>query len=161
LPDFAKNELACTGDTLRQYVDTASGATISVTLVVGPVGTIAVHKPEICFPSQNYRLLGQRKRVDVKDSRGLSHAFWAVDFEQQGAEAGTVRVYYAWTTNGVWQAPDDPRYEYLGSPYLYKIQLAAPVVLSTPSATQDPLPAFLSDFLPEAGDELLSTAVSN
>lgn len=161
LPDSARNELACTGDTSRQYVNTASGATIGVTLVVGPAGTIAVHKPEICFPSQNYRLLGNRKRVNITDARGLSHALWVVDFERQDLEGGMVRVYYAWTTNGVWQAPDEPRYKYLGSPYLYKLQVAAPVALSTPGATQDPIPAFLRDFLPEAGDELLSTAVSN
>ncbi len=160
LPDYAQAQLECTGEVIRQYVDAETGSTIGVTLLVGPAGTLAVHSPEICFPSQNYRLLGKRQRVEVQDVKGVDHSFWAVDFQLQNVEGEMVRVYYAWSTGGAWSAPDDPRFAFAGSAFLYKIQLVAPVVSTALDQTQDATQLFLRAFLPEASEELVSSSSS-
>lgn len=161
LPDYARNELECAGDIVRQYSDAESGTQIGVTLVAGPVGTIAVHSPEICFSSQNYQVLGEREKVTLRDDEGTEHTFWAVDFETKDLEAQRIRVYYAWSVGGPWSAPDDPRISFLGNPYLYKIQLVAPLVASEENKAQDPLPPFLRLLLPRARDELARVGASD
>jgi hypothetical protein len=151
LPEYARSMLECVGDISRSYVSTTTQASIGLSLILGPVGTIAVHSPEICFPSQNFRLLGERKQVKIRDAKGTDHNFWKVQFRSQDLEARLVHVYYAWSTGGPWSAPDSPRFAYAASPYLYKVQL---VGYPSPAATkesEDPVPAFLSAFLPVAG----------
>jgi len=158
LDDSARAMLGCTGDIVRSYVNPTGKSEASLTLIVGPPGPIAVHSPEICFPSRNYRLLDERKRVEIRDSLGIEHEFWMVVFQSQDLEARLLHVYYGWSTGGTWTAPDNPRFEFAGSPFLYKVQLVA--YDSSQRGAADPALALLREFLVAAKDVLISV-VSN
>ena len=159
LPESARSMLECVGDISRSYVSPTTQASVQYSLIVGPAGPTSVHSPEICFPAQNYRQLSNRKRVKIRDSGGVDHEFWTVDFQSQGLEARLLHVYYAWSTGGPWSAPDNARYAYAGSPSLYKLQLVgypSPVVTKE---SEDPVPAFLSEFLPTAETVIASVSL--
>ena len=152
--------LECLGDISRTYQSPTSQAVVSYSLLMGPAGTVAVHSPEICFPAQNYRLLGERKLVKIRDASGADHDFWKVEFRSQDLDARRLHVYYAWSTGGPWSAPDSPRFKYAGFPFLYKLQLVGyPSPLATKEA-EDPVPAFLNTFLPAAKDEITSASMT-
>jgi hypothetical protein len=127
---------------------------VDLSLLIGPAGTVSVHSPEICFPSKNFELLGKRVRITIRDDAGIDHQFWRVEFRSQDLEERLSRVYYGWSIGGTWSAPDDPRFEFAGQPYLYKLQLH--VKISPDSEKADAGLSFLSNFLPEARAELVS-----
>ena len=62
-----------------------------------------------------------------------------------------LRVYHAWTTGRDWSAAKNARYNFASSKYLYKIQLACPLLeLSDAESDKDPGRDFLKHFIPAA-----------
>ena len=59
-----------------------------------------------------------------------------------------LRVWYAWSDGEKWSAEKNPRWDYLGLPRLYKIQLASRISEKEDSKNQ-PIKSFLEEFLPE------------
>ena len=159
LSETARSMLETAGDITRNYVDPASKAAVGVTIIVGPVGPISVHSPEICFPSHDFRLLENRKKVKIRDTSGVDHEFWMVDFQSQDLEARLLHVYYAWSTGGPWSAPESPRFTFSGNPYLYKIQLVGYASPTALQQSENPVPNFLRVFLPAASGEIVSAAL--
>lgn len=159
LSETARSMLESAGDITRNYVDSASKTAIGITIIVGPAGPISVHKPEVCFPSQNFRLLGKHKKVKIRDASGVDHEFWMVDFRSEDLEARLLHVYYAWSTGGPWSAPDQPRFAFAGNLYLYKIQLQSYASPTALQESEDPVPNFLHVFLPAASGEIVSAAL--
>lgn len=119
--------LQCAGYVNRNYVNRTTGESISVAIIVGPPGPIAVHTPEICFSSRSYQLQGSRHKVQLETSSHLSNKFWRTDFTSKNILAEGLRVHYAWSRGNGWEASASPRYEFAAAPLLYKIQLAAPL----------------------------------
>ncbi len=159
IADTSRKMLESTGDIVRAYRDPISGAAVNVSVIIGPPGTISVHSPEICLPSRNFDLLGERQEVTIRDAAGVEHRFWKVGFESKDASAQLLYVYYAWSDGGAWTATESPRYSFVGSPYLYKIQLAGYTPLGGESDEQSV--TFLREFLPQVSRELVSAATSH
>jgi Protein of unknown function (DUF3485) len=139
--------LECAGYANRRYIHQDSGQTISVTILVGPPGPIAVHTPEICFSSRAYDIQGDRKVVGVMGTADAENTFWRTDFKTKNAFADALRVYYAWSRGGPWKASAKPRFECAAAPLLYKIQLATPLARGTDESSTDPGREFLKDLL--------------
>jgi hypothetical protein len=150
LDESTRNMLECAGYFARNYVNQATGEAVSVTVLLGPPGPIAVHTPEVCFASRNYQSRGKRERVAIRRSGAAGDEFWALDFKLNDLQGDTLRTYYAWSIGEHWLAPDDPRFQYAGSPYLYKIQLSSRLPTETNPEVGDPCRRFLHDFLPAA-----------
>lgn len=159
LPDSARTMLECAGDVSRNYLDSAGGANVSLTLLLGPAGPMAAHSPEICFSSRDFREIEERQQIDLEDAAGVVHQLWRVTFQSQGLNRELLNVYYAWSTGGAWRAPDNARIEFAGSPYLYKFQVIGYSVSQSPSAS-DPALSFLREFLPVVSTELEQPASS-
>jgi hypothetical protein len=146
--EAVKDMLQCVGYVSRAYLNQETAEGVQVFVVVGPAGQISVHTPEVCMAGENFRIVKARRRVTLRGSDGSEHEFWAVDFRSGDLHATTVRVYYGWTTDGHWSAPDHARYVFAGSPYLYKIQLSASLPPGAASRADDPCQKFLRDFVP-------------
>ncbi|MGO9112642.1 MAG: exosortase-associated EpsI family protein [Thermoguttaceae bacterium] len=140
--------LECTGYILRTYGNPRTGEMVSTFVVVGPAGPIAVHTPEICFPSQNYKSRDTRQQVAIPDDQGQEDRFWALSFKSKNIQEDLIRVYYAWSTGNRWSAADDARFAFVGSPYLYKIQLSSTLPAGADPKTDDTCKKFLKDFVP-------------
>lgn len=167
------NMLECVGYIDRTYVHQQSGAAVTVFIVLGPAGPIAVHTPEVCMGGQ-YKQLADRKQVSLgepaestgsgevtgqAEATGDADTFWAANFQSKDLRESRVRVYYAWSTGGPWSAPKDARYKFAGQPYLYKIQLQTTLPPGTDQAKSDPCREFLRNFLPAAKEFLIESSV--
>jgi len=139
--------LECIGYTFRTYVNQETGETVRVGVLLGPSGAMSVHTPEICFSSRDYTVFEERRRVAIENAGG---EFWALTFRANNLDADMLRVYYGWSTGEGWSAPEEPRFTYAGSPFLYKIQLAGSLPRGADPETGDPCRAFLNDFVPVA-----------
>jgi hypothetical protein len=93
--------------------------------------------------------------VEVRDVSGTTiGAFWCADFEwqQPSGTATRIRTYWGWSNDGIWKAPDYPRYQFAGSQVLDKLYVIRPV---TPSDSDEELiDDFLRDFLPVVNESI-------
>src|SRR5262249_30789961 len=113
------------------------------------------HTPEICYGSQDFSILGNRKPIKVVDRHQKEHSLWQVSMEPKNTTVSPHTVLYAWGAGDTWSATSDPRLTHAGEPYLYKIQLAGP-----PTSASDEFKAwedFLEWFLPDIEAHLIST----
>lgn len=141
LEDFPKQigEWRCASDTLidksansqlqpityinRVYVNDASQMQASVFILLGPTGPTAVHTPDICFSSRDFSILQKRQIVSVDPANLSPSKCYETRFQSRDASGTYLKSWYAWTIDGNWQAPDNPRYFFSGSRFLFKIQV--------------------------------------
>ena len=156
LAESAREMLECAGYVNRRYMNQETGQTINLAIIVGPPGPTAVHTPEICFSSRAYEQQGDRRRVNLDASPVDRQSFWSIDFATRNVLADGLRVYYGWTVGEHWEAADSPRFEFAASPYLYKLQLAAPYAAGRaegPDGGQEFLEEFLRSGWPHVRPE--------
>ena len=161
LGETSEKMLECTGYFVRNYQNQATGELVSATLLLGPPGPISVHTPEICFPTHNYQIMGKREAIAIRDANGREDQFWTLGYRAKNLRGDMLRVYYSWTDGDRWSADGDPRFKYAGKPYLYKIQLSAPLPAGADLKTDDPCKKFLEDFLPAARKYIVEPAEKN
>jgi hypothetical protein len=133
--------LQCKGSLNRVYKSVKTGDYVSFVVLLGPPGPIAVHTPEICYSSRDYRIEKDRSAWLANDTDQL----WDLGLKAKNEREAPLRVLYGWTSDGEWKATDDPRFAFAGQPMLYKIQLAGP---PAKGEGQDACKDFLTAFLP-------------
>lgn len=150
LSDEEINQLAPAGYLFRHYTNERTGEQVTVTVLVGPTGPIAVHTPEICFSSRAYGEDTKRTAIPVGTSQS-GDQLWSLRFKSRKLDEDRLQVYYGWSTGSGWTAAADPRYAFARFPYLYKIQLAGPASDRevTDAEHTDACREFLKVFLPE------------
>jgi hypothetical protein len=139
--------LECEGQLVRCYTNEKTGASVTVLLILGPVGAISVHTPEICMSSQAFRQVKKRLDVAIPD-RGADDHVWGSVFKSTDLRGELEAVYYGWSCGGAWQAAKDPRFGFAGKPWLYKVQVASRVLGDNIAENDDAGKQFLRDFLP-------------
>jgi hypothetical protein len=158
--------LQCPAHFCRTYLNDQTGETINVAVVVGPPGPISVHSPEVCYSSQDFKVTGGRTGTKILDRNEKEHSLWELKLQSSGANPMPLRVVFGWGTGGAWAASQNPRFDYAGLPYLYKIQLATAATDSSDenNTYQDFLKAFLADLesclIPFESSSRLSTNTS-
>ncbi len=142
LTPSTQKQLRCYGYLNREYWNPQTGDRITVAVLFGPRGPIAVHTPEICYSSAGTQPLGSRV-VESIETEGQTDHLWHIQFSRGNEPAANLDVWYAWSDGGPWVAGEYPRF--WPTDRLYKIQLAG-----TPSASGSELPCrdFLTYFLP-------------
>ncbi len=134
--------LECKGYLKRSYVHQGTGEVVSVAVMFGPKGPIAVHTPEICYSSRDVQQNEKRQAVAM-DYDGKENHFWKLSFLKNTLDKGKLSVMYAWSDGGAWQASEAPRF--WRTNYLYKIQTAAQGLGVKEASTNE----FFRVFLPE------------
>ncbi len=152
LSETVTQVLECTGYVLRNYTNPETGETVSLGLLLGPSGPMAIHTPDICYSSQAYDRVDEPKQVKIAGKNGLEGEFWAQTFKAKSVDGELLRVRYAWRADGIWHATEGARLALARYPYLYKVQVAAP--LSDLADDNDAGYRFLQDFLAVAQTEL-------
>ena len=128
----------------RVYENADTGDQITLAVLVGPPGPIAVHTPEVCYSSQNTTIVTRNKVEVATDTGGDASTFWATVLKPNSLEAQPFRVFYAWSTDGkTWIADDNPRFNFGGAGILYKLQLVADDYLHDDGS--DPAVSFLKE----------------
>ena len=148
--------LECPGYANRRYVNQKTGDTVSIAIMIGPPGPIAVHTPEVCYSSRAYGIEDPRTEAAFPtEANGgdppRTQSLWKVTFRDNRMAIDQLRVYYAWatgkngSTGGAWRAASRPRYEFAGEPVLYKLQLAGLLTSDASEKERDPCHQFLED----------------
>jgi hypothetical protein len=116
--------------TSRRYASPAGRVAI-VSFISGIPGSVASHTPDVCYPGSGYKTLrGMRKeKFSLPDGRACE--VYVADFEKKTqTKLDRVRVRWAWTTDGAWVAPDNPRWQFasqLRAPVIYKVYIVTPI----------------------------------
>lgn len=139
--------LECAGYANRVYEHQGNGAIVNVALIVGPPGPTAVHTPEICYSSKAYEIAEPREKRFFKTSKGGVHSLWSTTFKSPTVSADELRVYYGWSEGQQWTASQSPRFEFGGSPLLYKIQVASIAGSADGEKTSDSCQDFINSLL--------------
>ena len=104
----------------QQFLEATPGDAI---YGAGHPGLTAVHTPEYCYRGGGYDVAGAIVRRSADVPSGAAANFWTTQFEKK-TTAGTeqLRIFWAWSADGVWHAPNfDARFYYIGKPLLYKL----------------------------------------
>ena len=140
----------------RQFLPAKSGRPMVVSVTSGSPATVAVHTPDVCYLGAGYKLRGAvTKQTIPLAEKGASASFWVGDFDKTTA-AGTeaIRVRWAWTADGNWQAPDYPRWIFARSPILYKLYIVQPLAEEDDLTREDPYRKFVADLIPSLNRQL-------
>ena len=136
----------------RHYTNPRIGYSIHLTVLCGPSGPISVHPPTACFEGIGYTLASGPTPTMVKsdeDEEGAAGEFNKSSFRQGDASVPEiVRVFWGWGTDGSWQAPSNPRFEFRGQSYLYKIYITDSRLDAGEDTALPQIETFLKDALP-------------
>src|SRR5262249_8482825 len=121
---------------------------VQVFLVCGRPGPISVHTPDVCFEGAGYRMTGAPAKFPLEFSP--DDEFWHVTFLKEGLQSqDQVGVFWAWNSDGHWQAPDNPRWTFARSKALFKLYLIHDVPRSKLPPHKDSTLDLLKELLPK------------
>lgn len=112
----------------RNYVNEKDGRAVSLWVVCGRPGPVAVHTPDICFVGSGQVQKDEQQKYAPtlnKDSQSpLDVEFWTADFfRPKDLVPRFQRVFWSWSKDGEWEAPQNPRSEFMWNNKLYKIYI--------------------------------------
>ena len=137
----------------RVYEQGRSGHAVTVLLVAGLPGPIAVHTPDVCFRGLGYTPVGEPQVVTLSAGETQTK-FWRMECLNPGEPTPKrLMVYWAWDAGDGWVAPDHStvRAKYAFRPVLYKLYMVTDV---TTGKKADLVPEFSSLWLPEVSRAL-------
>jgi hypothetical protein len=139
------------GHLSRAYRNRRDGSVVTAFLVCGPPGPIAVHTPDVCYAGAGYEVAGAQSRRSLPAGPAgrlaeFMHAELARPAATPVGAASRLDILWAWSADGDWQAPDNPRLAYASQPTLYKLYLIREV---DSRAGGDPSRDLLDVLLPE------------
>jgi hypothetical protein len=139
-----------TGHLARHYVHRRTGGEITVILLCGRPGPLAVHTPDVCYRGAGYAALGEPQKHTVTGVAAVGDAdFWTAQFAKQGPAPEPLRIFWAWGDDGTWHASDTPRITFARSGALYKLYLVHRSSRLGEPLQDDPCLAFFRVLLPE------------
>lgn len=146
---------------IRTYTHARTKASFLVILMCGRAGKMAVHTPEVCYRGAGYDTIDNPVawpvRTELGDDLGT---FSTARFGKQNSGSNDLRLYWGWTAQGPWQAPREPRWQFRGEPYLYKLYVSHDASSPGPPPAEGPAQEFLRRFLPELQKALLLEAAA-
>jgi hypothetical protein len=146
---------------LRRYRHIETGEVLTVLLVGGRAGPIAVHTPEQCLGGSGFRLTAPAVRAWIGPAGSeAGPEFWHGTFQrgERSTNPEQIEMYWSWhTANGSWVAKHRPRLTFAMQRYLYKLYVSRPVLAqiegepapAAPAAEGTPIPGFIELLLPE------------
>lgn len=134
----------------RNYAHRLTGESAQVVMMCGPPGPISVHTPDVCFAGIGYEMITEPKRILLELADGQTAEFWWADFRRGTAGYDPfLRTFWSWRAQGPWKVVDHPRLEFAGSPLLYKLYVATPVIAQDIASIDQPDAEFLKALLLE------------
>jgi Protein of unknown function (DUF3485) len=128
----------------RRYVNRRTGAVVSLFLVCGRPGPVAIHTPEVCYGASGY-LVGSKSRVEEEAGDNL----WKTDaIRINSTEETRLRLYWAWNGGNGWMASEDARLQFVRYPVLHKLYVVRELNSLSESTQNEPCQEFLHVLLP-------------
>ncbi len=110
--------------TSRQYFSPSQNVSAVLSVISGVPGAVSTHTPDVCYTASGYKMTFGPKRETFKLPDGKTAMYFVADFEKRKAtEVERLRVRWAWTADGTWDAPDYARFQYMKATELYKLYI--------------------------------------
>lgn len=134
----------------RRYVHAPSGRQVVLLVRGGPCGPLTFHhQPQACYGAIGYEPAGDVTRQAV-EAAGGPHQFSVGGFTKPSATgADNLRLYWAFSGDGRWDSPDQPRFAYAQFPLLFRLYVVTGVLDHREPTGGDASAAFLTAALPE------------
>lgn len=141
------------GDLSRTYWNPRTQQEVSVYMICGASRNVAIHNPKACYTNSGFRMEDKERLCTIPFGDRVAQFRTAVFLKESATSQEPLRVFWAWTADGNWEAPPWPRFKYGGRTALNKIYL---ISRSTPGEPieQNPAFGFAKEFLPIATDLL-------
>ena len=134
----------------RRYVHNRTGKEVTVFLVCGRPGPVSIHTPDVCYAGSGYEVLSQTKYVPTLGPAAPDTEFWTAQFRQKRAGDLTyLRIFWAWSATGDWDAPNDPRFAFARHAVLFKLYLIREMTVPDEPLEDDPSVELMRQLLPE------------
>ena len=134
----------------RRYVNRATGRAVTVYLVCGRPGPVAVHTPDVCYGASGYEVTDLGKQTARPGPGAAGAELEAVQVvKKKAAELIAQRVYWSWSAAGSWEVPDNPRLTFARYPLLYKLYLIRDLSRSGEPLEDDPCVDLMRQLQPE------------
>jgi hypothetical protein len=126
------------GSLLRRYTNGRTGATVTVLIVCGRPGPIAVHPPDVCYGGAGYTPTAAPTRSTVEGEAPAGTAeFWGATFVKSDAVVPErLSIRWAWGSRGEWAAADHPRLRFARAAALYKMYVICPALADKADADE-------------------------
>jgi hypothetical protein len=143
------------GSWYRHYRQTKSGVVVHVLIVGGRPGPIALHPPDVCYRGLGFEPSGSARANERIVELNPTSMFRVVDLERDDpVNPRRLRIYWAWSSQGVWNVPRSPRIAYALEPWLYKIYAHRELSSTDPEFSDEPCLEILRLLLPKIHEAL-------
>jgi hypothetical protein len=133
---------------LRHYRHTTSGETLTVLVVCGRSGPVAVHGPDGCYGGIGFTPCRPRAlHVSVGGGNGPAE-LWAERYRKAGPSPECLEIHYSWNASAGWVAAQRPRVAFASARALYKLYVVRRLARHDEPAEDSPVPNFLDLFVP-------------
>jgi hypothetical protein len=133
------------GDAQILYTN-STGQKVNLLVVCGRLMDVWNHRPDRCYPAHGYKEDTDRQVQLLTDGDGAKCNFQSSIYVKDQAR---VRVYWGWSSDGKWVAPDDLRQDFFRTDPIFKIQVEAGVAGDNEPADRGPAADFIKVLLPE------------
>jgi hypothetical protein len=155
LPDGSVEMAGARRAIVRRYVHQASGTALYVSLMVGPSGQLAVHRPEHCYTGSGFECVGGQVNVPLTLPDGSRAEVWTSRFQKPEPGGNReLRIFWSWRAGNIWRAPENPRWVLADVPYVYKLYVVRETFTKAERIEEDPSVEFLQVLLPRLNEAL-------
>jgi hypothetical protein len=135
------------GHVERRYTNQKTRDAITISLICGKPGPVAIHTPDVCYGSSGFDVGPCRKLTPPRTEKT---EFWTADAKKQkSTEQMRLRIFWAWNGGDGWQAADNPRLAFVRYPMLYKLYLIRELPATGDALDDDPCVEFYHLLAPE------------
>jgi hypothetical protein len=136
-------------DSIQRYENPVTGRQVLLLIRSGSWGPLATfHHPERCYVDQGYKPFGVSLRRHLATD-AFDAEFTAMDFSKEtNAKPVSVRLYWAWSNNGKWSCPEEPRLHFSNAPLLHRMYVVETLELSSDKHDNDACEQFIRDAIP-------------
>lgn len=131
----------------RVYTNKKSGEKVSILLIGGRPGPIAVHSPDVCYQGAGYKMGPKALQAVRGVHEGRPPEFWVAKFTKEPVPA-PLHIMWAWSAGGLFIAPDTPRLMFYREPFLYKLYIIREAKSLDAPNVDEVMQQFLKDFYP-------------
>jgi Protein of unknown function (DUF3485) len=148
------------GSLLRTYTNPRRRAKLTVLVVCGRPGPIAVHTPDVCYSARGYGIAGKKDRQQVQAESMAEPADFETAVFRRATSSGPdrMRIFWSWYAGGKWQVKGNPRIAFARQPVLYKLYVIRSMTRPNEPLEEDVAQDFLKQFLPALQDCLASSS---
>jgi hypothetical protein len=145
------------GCVLRRYTNKFTGANVTVFLLCGRPGPVAIHPPDSCYAAGGYEIATPSLFKAPADSAATSAEFRVARMRKKRAgEQTQLRIFWSWNEGKGWRVPSSPRVTFAPSQVLFKLYLVRELPDFEEPLDDDPSLDLMRRLLPEL-DKVLFT----